>query len=273
MTHIITLMGNKGGITKTTTAAHLAALLAAEGFRVVLVESDGQGSLSKLVGLLPEDRFYALIAQDAEWSDMLLPPGAGWRGERGELWVLPSADGNLLLAADATTGGRIVERFDELRGWADYILVDTSPAINQINNGMFYASDWLLLPTLCERPSIDQLHENTFAYIRSAWEAADAAGQRAAKVRGIIPNRYTPNTHAQTANVARLQKLYGEQFRIFPVLRDKPIWNTAANLRASIVTLLGDENIGVRRQAMLAQTEMQPVVDSLLALMPQQVVV
>lgn len=271
-TVIVAMIGNKGGITKTTTTAHLAAALAALGWRVVVVESDGQGSLTKLMGLKPEDQFYAVMAQNAEWGDALVAAGSGWQSDQGELWLLSSADGNLLLAGDPTTGNRIYERFDELRGWADFVLVDTSPAVNEINNAWFYAADWLLLPTLCERPSLDQLTENTFAYIGAAWRAAAEAGQRAAKVRGIIPNRYMPNTHAQSSNVARLQRLYGNDYRIFPVLRDKPIWNTAANLRMSITALLHDENIGVRRQAMLAETEMQPVVDSLLALQPQAVV-
>jgi cellulose biosynthesis protein BcsQ len=178
----------------------------------------------------------------------------------------------MALARDPATGSAIDARFGELRGWADYVLIDTSPAIDEINNAWFYVADWLLLPTLTERPSIDQLRDSTWAYIAAAHEAAAQAGRSAAQVRGIVPNRYTPNTHVDRVNATFLHKLYGDRCRIFPLIGYAPIWNTCAQLRMSMTAMAEYRgNIGYRRQAMLAMQDLMPVVDSLLALQPAAV--
>lgn len=51
----LALVNNKGGVGKTTSAINLAAGMAAEGFRVLLVDLDAQGSASLSLGLSRAD--------------------------------------------------------------------------------------------------------------------------------------------------------------------------------------------------------------------------
>lgn len=48
--HVYVVANGKGGVGKTTTAAHMAALLAMDGARTLLVDLNGQGNISTLLG-------------------------------------------------------------------------------------------------------------------------------------------------------------------------------------------------------------------------------
>src|SRR3984885_11083185 len=50
---ILSICNFKGGVAKTTTAAHLAQYLVLNGYRVLLVDLDAQASLTQLFGILP----------------------------------------------------------------------------------------------------------------------------------------------------------------------------------------------------------------------------
>lgn len=64
---IVTLSNFKGGVAKTTTAAHLAMAAALDGYKVLVVDMDSQASMSTIFGVLAEDEAetaYAVLAWD-----------------------------------------------------------------------------------------------------------------------------------------------------------------------------------------------------------------
>jgi len=52
---VVAIVNQKGGATKTTTSAHIAAGAALRGLRTVAIDLDGQCNLTELFGLLPEN--------------------------------------------------------------------------------------------------------------------------------------------------------------------------------------------------------------------------
>lgn len=281
MTTIISLMGRKGGITKTTLTANLSAALALRGHSVLAVESDGQGSLSRLMGVKPVDGFYALIAGNAtweglhspgfqyngfDWADVLQQPPLEFAGEAVTLSLLPSSDAQLALENAPNVASEIYARFDELRGHVDYILIDTSPAINEVNNAFLFISDYLLLPTLCEKPSIDMLRSKMFTYVEDVRAQAKAGGYHVPQVLGIVPNRADFRQQVTRQNIGFLQGRHGDEYHVFEPLRDLAAWSKAAQLKRSIFSFAGAggglvDAFKERSQAKQAINELLPIVE------------
>lgn len=273
-THIIMLGGRKGGITKSTLVANLAAGLARMGFSVIAVESDGQGSLSRMMDVPAEDAFYDLVANQRDWNDVLRPVPETFAGPDLQLMLLPSSDAQMTIENADWVGNEIYNRFQELRGNVDFVLIDTSPAINEINSAFLYVADWVILPTLCERPSIDMLRYKTLEYIATAQREGTQANVPAAKVLGIIPNRLDARKDTAKTNIGFLEGKFGDQYTILPVMRDLAAWNRAAQYKRSIYNYGEVEGATdyERRQSIQASLEMQNVIGAVLNKLQVEVV-
>jgi chromosome partitioning protein len=271
-TIIVSVVGFKGGITKTTLTANLAAALARLGYKVVVIETDRQGQLSLRMDVQRHDGFYRLIKENAAFDDVLVTPPETFAGERalgGELYLISASDMQSLMYEDESVTAAIYRRFQQLRGHVDFVLVDTSPDMNEINNAWFYTADWLILPTLCEPSSVDVLRMQTIKYIEERQQQAIANGLPHARVLGIVPNRYDSRFSVQSVCVGRLQGRYGDRYKVFSVMRDLAAWQTASFMRRSIYTYPDSEEFnpitrrGARKDSRIAQQEVQQIVDAI----------
>lgn len=261
MTKIFSLIGRKGGITKTTLSVNLAAGCARAGLKTLLVDADGQGNASTYVRLQPHDAFHSLVLGDAEFADVLKPVPVDFHGQ-GDLWLLSSWNLQQQVEGNKETPSRIYDRFSELEGVFDVVIVDTSPGTTEVHAGFYYTSDYVLLPTVCDFMSIKSL-ESTFSYLAKAAEEGAAAGFPVAEILGIIPNRFAGAQKVQQANVGYLRGRYDQQFTVFPFLRDLTVWLQAAQFKQSIFCYAPADDYGARRQARMAAAELSPVLDSI----------
>lgn len=258
---ILSVMGRKGGITKTTVAKTLATALALKGKSVLLVDADGQGNACDGVGVQPDDSFYNLIVNDAEWSDVLRAvPANYYADDRMHYVVLPSFAAQRVIERDPRYVPVIYERFDEVRPHFDAIIIDTSPGITEIHAAMYYIADFVLLPTLCDYDSIMSL-QNMFTYLERAANAGRKAGYEPADILGILPNKFDAREDVQKYNVGFLSGQYHKTHHTFKPVRDLTIWRKAAQYKESIYRLQVTGTYGERRDANRARREFQQVIE------------
>lgn len=269
MTIIISVMGRKGGLGKTTIAKNLAAGAARAGLRTILMDADSQHNAYDGLGIgLPAyDGLKTLIEDDtAEWADLLLSVPSAFTGmECPAFHVLPTADGQMAIDAREDTPTRLYGRCQELDGFIDVVIVDTSPGNTQTHVGWYYASTAIVLPALCDIDSALS-PEKTIAYLEEARQAGEFAGYPPARILGIVPNVLDKKESVQVANSGFISGRYHERYHVFDPLHKKTAWKQAAQNRKSIYAQAEHGSDEERKLARLALKEFQPIMNAVLDL-------
>jgi chromosome partitioning protein len=147
---IISIANQKGGVAKSTTAINLAAGLALEGRKVLLIDTDPQANTTR-VFIHPEieiDRdksIYASLINLAPLSTIIR------QTRYPNLDVVPShirlssADLELAQAID-NRSERLKRAMAKVKDKYDYIIIDNPPSLGLITINSFAASDKILIP-------------------------------------------------------------------------------------------------------------------------------
>jgi chromosome partitioning protein len=193
---------SKGGVGKTTTAVSLAAGLAKQGQRVLLVDMDTQGQVATALGI-------GSPAGVAEVAMEELSPQEAVIQARDNVWLLAggrSLAGLKRVIARKDFGGErtLAETMLPLEGAYDYVLVDTAPAWDTLTvNALFYATE-VLIPVSLEVMALQGMIEFVQS-LQSVQQYHASLG-----LRYIVPTFMDRRVKKSAEILAQLQASFGD---------------------------------------------------------------
>lgn len=205
----IAVLNQKGGTGKTTTAVNLAAGLAEEGHRVLLIDVDAQGHVGVSLGVRPERTLYHVVVEGMPPEDCVVQVTEN-------LHVLPSnetlASAEIFLARMNEGRDRILRARMTSATEYDFVLLDCGPSLSLLNMNALTFADELLVPVSCDFLSLVGVRQ-----ILKTVRHVNELLLHPIRILGVLPTFYDQRNRISDESVKSMQSYFRD--RVLPPIR------------------------------------------------------
>jgi len=207
MSKIITIVNQKGGVGKTTTAINLSSSLSFLGKRSLLIDTDTQGNTTSGLGFDKNEiefTVYEVLTGQCNLRDAII---------HTELENLDIIGSNINLAGASVELVNVSDRerilknaLKEVEDEYDYVLIDCPPALGLITLNNLTAAESVLIPLQCEYYALEGMSEllDTIFLVQKNLNPE-------LTIEGILMTMYDRRTNLSKQVVAEVMNYFGDK--------------------------------------------------------------
>lgn len=248
MARIYSLVNQKGGVGKTTSAINLGAYLGYFGQRVLLIDLDPQANATSSLGVdkntVRQGTYEVLIGQaplaahvlhNPRLKISLLPASPALAGAEVELIDLPHREERLRNVLET-----VADRYQ-------YILIDCPPSLGLLTvNGLVAARDGVIIPVQCEYLALEGLGQLTQTIQRVRTSLFPEL-----RIRGVILTMYDGRTRLATDVVNEVRRYFPDQ--VFKAIIPRSIRLAEAPSYGKPISVYAPDSVAARAYEALAR--------------------
>jgi chromosome partitioning protein len=216
MTKVIAHANQKGGVGKTTTCANLGIGLVKNGSKVLLVDSDPQGSLTISLGYAQPDQLPVTLAtvMGKVLADAPIIPQEGILHHDEGVDLIPAnieLSGMEVSLVNAMSRETVLKQYlESVKKQYDYVLLDCAPSLSMLTINALAAADSVIIPVQAQYLPVKGLEQlmMTIGRVRKQLNPN-------LKIDGILLTMVNERTNYAKDIMALLHEVYGGKLKIF----------------------------------------------------------
>lgn len=155
---IISIVNQKGGVGKTTTAVNISSFLALENKKILLVDFDPQGNATTGIGIDKmelKNSVYDVLIEDVDIKEVII------KDVYPNLDILPAkielAGAEVELVGKISRESRLKKNINKIKNEYDAVIIDCPPSLGLLTINALTASDYVIVPIQCEFYALEGL--------------------------------------------------------------------------------------------------------------------